>query len=466
VPHSASIEAMVRRAFLANRGTIPEQNIQVIASDWTPASQSALVPDDDARESALAHPTLFPLSWLAARLLASDGTSSAWASEFEQKTKLSTSAVYPYTSIALQALLERSAQRFDLGETGEVSVAKGLCDKVGCTVAESGICLLSHAAPETQCPHFKVGVTVGETANAPTVPATTGRAPLIPSASDAARRFHTGLELGTEDALEITRSRYAHLIGVLGSYDAGKTCFLLSLYLMASRGVLPANYAFAGSLTLKGFEDRARKLREWKGGPLPSQLVDHTSLADPRQPGLLHLGIRQRTGDRKRYDLLLTDLPGEWSKTLVDRADTAPRFAFLQRADGIVLVVDGPSLVSPQRHSVMERTGLLMERLTASVKIDKSTPIVILLSKCDEIDMNRPALVDDLVRIGSQLGLAPRAVMSAAFSRKPAVQNGIGVFDPIEHILNPTPQAAQSRSRALPYSESDREFAMFGSRAS
>src|SRR5690349_12991431 len=140
-----------------------------------------------------------------------------------------------------------------------------------------------------------------------------GKNPAIPSGSDAARKFHTGLELGTEDALEITQSRYAHLIGVLGSYDAGKTCFLLSLYLMASRGVLPAKYAFAGSLTLKGFEDRARRLREWKGGALPSQLVDHTSLADPRRPGLLHLALRQRSGERKRYDLLLTDLPGEWS---------------------------------------------------------------------------------------------------------------------------------------------------------
>lgn len=345
-------------------------------------------------------------------------------------------------------------------------MAKGSCEKVGCTVAESGICLLSHATPESQCPHFKAGVTVDETARGPTPAPPTGKVPLIPSASDAARKFHTGLELGTADALEITRSRYAHLIGVLGSYDAGKTCFLLSLYLMASRGVLPANYAFAGSLTLKGFEDRARRIRAWKGGPLPSQLVDHTSLADPRQPGLLHLGMRQRTGDRRRYDLLLTDLPGEWSKNLVDRADTAPRFEFLRRADGIVLVVDGPSLVGPQRHSVVERTQLLMERLTASVMIGTSTPIVILLSKCDEIDMNRPALVDDLVRFGSTLGLAPRAVMSAAFSRKPTVvQNGIGVFDPIEHILNPTPQALQSRSRTLPYSESDREFAMFGSSA-
>lgn len=118
VPHSASIEAMVRRAFLANRGTIPDQTIEAIASEWTPAAQTALVPDDDAKESALAHPTLFPLSWLAARLLASKGT-SGWVAEFEEKTKLSASTVYPLTSIALQALIERSAQRFYLGETGE-----------------------------------------------------------------------------------------------------------------------------------------------------------------------------------------------------------------------------------------------------------------------------------------------------------------------------------------------------------
>lgn len=344
-------------------------------------------------------------------------------------------------------------------------MAKGSCEKVGCTVAESGICLLSHAAPESQCPHFKVGVTVGQTDNGATAAQPIGKEPLIPSASDVARKFHTGLELGTDDALEITRSRYAHLIGVLGSYDAGKTCFLLSLYLMASRGVLPAEYAFAGSLTLKGFEDRARRLREWKGGPLPSQLVDHTSLADPRRPGLLHLAMRQRAGERRRYDLLLTDLPGEWSKNLVDRADTASRFEFLRRADGIVLVVDGPSLLGSQRHSVVERTRLLMERLTASVGIDTSTPTVILLSKCDEIDMTRPPLVDDLVRFGSELGLAPRAMMSAAFSRNAAVPNGTGVFEAIAHIINPTSPALQGQPRTLRYGESDRAFATFGSSA-
>lgn len=118
VPHSASIEAMACRAFLANRGTIPDHTIEAIASEWTPAVQSALVPDDEAKKSALAHPTLFPLSWLAARLLASEGMSGC-AAEFEQKTKLSASTVYPYTSIALQALIERSAQRCYLGETGE-----------------------------------------------------------------------------------------------------------------------------------------------------------------------------------------------------------------------------------------------------------------------------------------------------------------------------------------------------------
>lgn len=118
VPHSASMEAMARRAFLANRGTVPDRTIEQIAADWTSSAESVMVPDQEEKKAALAYPTLFPLSWLAARLLSSGG-SPGWAPEFEQKTKLPAAAVYSYTSIAIQALNERSAQRLHIGQTGE-----------------------------------------------------------------------------------------------------------------------------------------------------------------------------------------------------------------------------------------------------------------------------------------------------------------------------------------------------------
>jgi Double-GTPase 2 len=310
-------------------------------------------------------------------------------------------------------------------------VIAGTCTKEDCTVATTGTCVLSHPAP-ADCPHYKPTSAAAPT-GVDTLPAAMQEAPV---ALQAARKFHSGDELGTIDAIEIMQARYAHLVGILGSTDAGKTCFLSSLYLMASGGKLPNAYQFAGSLTLQAFEDRARGLRRWPQGGLPTQLVDHTVLKDKRQPSLLHLAMRERNDVRRRFDLLLTDLPGEWTDRLALRASNAESFRFLCRADGIVIVVDGKLLRSDQRHVEVQRMRYCVERLANDVKVDLNTPFVILVSKSDEIGMEMPPAAQELEQHVQGLGFPATTILSAAFSRKPAeVANGTGVFSAIEAIL-------------------------------
>lgn len=339
-------------------------------------------------------------------------------------------------------------------------MATGTCEKAGCTVNETGICLLSYVDINA-CPNFR-GAGDREEATEPVAPTPEpAELPVVPSSE--ARRFPTGLELGTQDAAEIMRARYVCLVGLLGFWDAGKTCFLLSLYLMASRGALPAGYLLAGSQTLPGFELRARRLRNWQGGPLPEQLADHTSLADPRQPALLHLALREVGGRRRLFDVMLTDLPGEWSKNLIDRAATAERFAFLHRADGNVVVFDGPLLDSNSRHSELQRSKHLLERLVHSVRVDKTTPLVLLVSKCDRLQMQRPAAVDELEQHAKSLGFSPEVVLCAAFSSTPqTVENGLGVFEALEKILAHVPAP---REETASFPRGGRAFLDFGHRA-
>lgn len=338
-------------------------------------------------------------------------------------------------------------------------MAQGRCQRTGCTVSDSGICLLSHTPP-TACPNFE------PTSEIPTPderlpeepPDGPASAQTIPMARSQ-RVFHTGLELGSDDTLMVSRASYCHLVGILGATDAGKTCYLLSLYLKAARGELPDGHQFAGSLTLKGFEERARLLRSWEGGPLPTRLAEHTSLSDSRQAALLHLGLRQ--GNRgRRVDLLLTDLPGEWSRTLVDSAATAGRFEFLKRADGILLVVDGEALTTSRRLVELRRTKHLMERLRGNVGIAATTPLTILISKGDKIQMQRPPAIDELLGHAAGLGLDADAVLTAAFSYDPEVPSGTGVFEALQRII-------QSRSAvgppvAAPYSAGGRRISAFG----
>lgn len=311
-------------------------------------------------------------------------------------------------------------------------------------MAATGVCLVGHATPDL-CEFY----TIQNIAPGPAKPAESDTV-----AKFQGRRFHSGVELGTEDLLPISAASYAHVIGLVGAYNAGKTCFLLSLYMMASRQLLPDGYLFAGSLTLQGFEDRARRLREWKGGALPKQLADHTSNTDERKPGFLHL---QLISDDGPVQLLLPDLPGEWTKSLIKQGEDIQSWAFLNRADGIIIVLDGTELVGPDRIIQLTRAKHLLHRLKDSVHVPTDMPIVLLISKGDEIGMKSPDLLQELTQEATTVGFVPKIIMCASFSRTPdSVPNGQGVFEAIKFIISESKPA--ERTQRSQHIDSDRNF--------
>lgn len=317
------------------------------------------------------------------------------------------------------------------------------CSKQDCTVAATGTCLLLNK-PAESCPNIIAVEKEAEQAGG-TVLATGSEA------EEIWRTFFAGNELGTSDAAEIMRKNYGTVIAILGQYDTGKTCFLASLYLMMACREIGDELGFAGSLTLNGFEARARRLREWKGGALPKQLADHTVLADPRTPALVHLALRERKGDRNRFDLLMTDLPGEWSTDLVKDVSTADRFAFLSRSDGLVITLDGPMLSGAERHAAVDNARLLISRLADTLDVDRSMPFVLMVTKCDELAMQVPASVALIAEHARKAGFSPRVIPISAISRTPdQVRSGTGVMDVIEYILDrnrswiaPVPRVAE-----------------------
>jgi GTPase SAR1 family protein len=299
------------------------------------------------------------------------------------------------------------------------AAVKFTCSKADCTASATGTCLLGKPSPE-ECEYY--------------VPIPSDSlAEKIASIEGPARTFHAGIELGTIDTLQVSSGSYTHFIGLMGPYNAGKTCFLLSLYLLASRQLLPDGFFFRRSLTLQGFEDRARKLREWKGGALPQQLADHTNLADDRRPGFLHLGLVKKD---EQFDLMLSDLPGEWTTSLIKRAETAIRWDFLKRADGIIIFLDGTELVGRDRINHVIRAKQLLHRLKDTLQIAVDLPLVLLVSKADELEMKQPELVNEITQYASEMGFNPRLILCASFSRNPElVPNGAGVVAALEHIL-------------------------------
>jgi len=306
-------------------------------------------------------------------------------------------------------------------------VQKIVCSKADCTAATTGICLLGKPTPQ-ECEHCSP-VLIGQLEER--------EGEEIQNLQDG-RTLHTGTELGTLDILQISRGSYTHVVGLMGPYNAGKTCFLLSLYLMASQHTLPGDYLFRRSLTLQGFEDRACKLRDWKRGALPEQLADHTSITDGRRPGFLHLGI---TRSNEPIDLLFPDLPGEWTTSLINRADTAKRWEFLKRADGIIVVLDGTELVGKGKYAHVLNAKHLLDRLKDTLQISADIPFVILVSKADEIHMKEPEVMGEIKQYAAEIGFAPRVILCSAFSRDPKiVPNGAGVVEAMEHIVMGTLQ--------------------------
>jgi hypothetical protein len=119
IPPTSSLEAMARRAYEVGRKRhdLTDRSIEKIAADWDNQFLSVLVPDEEAQVLAKDYPSLFPLSWICARLLASKGTSS-WFSEFERMTGIPSNYACPPANWAIQAFRERVAHRIYKGLDG------------------------------------------------------------------------------------------------------------------------------------------------------------------------------------------------------------------------------------------------------------------------------------------------------------------------------------------------------------
>ncbi len=112
IPPTSGLEAMVRRAYETGRSPkeMTDRSIEELAVDWDPEPLDVLVPDEDARRLAQTYPSLFPLSWLCDRLLASKGA-TGWADEFERMTDIPRNHARPPADWAIQAFRERVACR-------------------------------------------------------------------------------------------------------------------------------------------------------------------------------------------------------------------------------------------------------------------------------------------------------------------------------------------------------------------
>jgi len=213
---------------------------------------------------------------------------------------------------------------------------------------------------------------------------------------------------------------------------------------LAANGKLEG-YQIADSQTLRGIDDISRGARRWNQGQLPEEMTIHTELQDERTPGFLHLRLK-RLSDGKMLDLLLPDLPGEWTESLINHKRT-DRLSFLKSADVLWLAIDGADLMK-SRQQVLHRTQLLFQRLKAF--LEPYAPKIILV--ISHLDLGEPEerSVKVLEGEAKRRGLDLSIINVASFSDLGSIAPGTGLAD----LLTKTFEAgAPLRSTFWPDSE-------------
>jgi len=290
------------------------------------------------------------------------------------------------------------------------------CLRPECTVAETGRCVLNND-PE-KCPE--------RTAASAQTSTISGIAAIVaaPLERPVERpRFPHSLAFSSEDIRSLTGSRYHFLVGVLGSPKAGKTALIVSLYLLVASGKLKG-YEIADCQTLMGIDDISRGARRWNQGQLPEEITIHTELADERTAGFLHLRLRCSDGSGL-FDLLVPDLPGEWSDALVNHNRT-DRLSFLKSADVLWLTIDGSDLRA-SRQQVLHRTQLLFQRVKKF--LGRSTPkILVVISHLDGGEPEERSIT--VLKEEAARNEIDVSIMNvASFSDEPSVSPGAGLIE-------------------------------------
>ncbi|MFM0077161.1 hypothetical protein PQQ86_39110 [Paraburkholderia sediminicola] len=243
-----------------------------------------------------------------------------------------------------------------------------------------------------------------------------------------------------DDAAALMRRKYCHVIGILGSPDAGKTASLVSLYLLLASAKL-RDFEFADSRSLMAFDEISRGARRWNSGEPPDQMTSHTVQADGRAAGFLHVRLRDKR-DRTCIDMLLPDLPGEWSNSLID-TNRIDRFAFLQAADCIWVMVDGRQLRDAGKQRLTaHRTSLLIRRLSEYLR-PHIPPVKLVITRRDMGAIDSGA-IEHVIETAAQSGVPLEIVEIASFGHGNGVAAGHGIEDLVRTSVCGAAQAVKT----------------------
>jgi Double-GTPase 2 len=188
-----------------------------------------------------------------------------------------------------------------------------------------------------------------------------------------------GMAAGIRDLAYIAARGCPCVIGLIGPHDAGKTTVLSVFYSELLRRGCLASRLCAGSYTFAGWESIAGYMR-WAPNRPPT-FPPHTSSFATREPGLLHLALRN---GEQLEDVLYADAPGEWfTEWATAESSSAAEGArwIARQADLFLIIVDSEALCSrDKRGKARNQYQMLVERCAS---VAEGRPVVMVRAKSD-----------------------------------------------------------------------------------
>lgn len=314
-----------------------------------------------------------------------------------------------------------------------------ICRVPGCGGPASGTCINNLSFEE--CPD----VITRHNEIAETVELPVSLSPSIPSSS-MRETVVTGGE-SSFDAIScdrFLRKKGGTVIGIVAGPDVGKTTLISALYEHITRGKIN-QVRFAGSETLRGYEERCHLSRLASNGSKPDTVRTPTS----SKLRFTHLRIDFESNIR---DIIFSDRSGEHFDNVLNRPPTISEFSELVRSDVILLIVDLHSFHS-KPHEQTSRMRRLVMAMQGARQLENKTVCVVgtkadLMESEDELNLVTAALqklAEDLSSRADGTTITSLVVASRRGNGPASAGQG---YDQLLNLIN------QPAHLPLPYTES------------